>query len=75
MVALPPIGTEIKELAALGAPKGDELQIEVINTGLEKALKGAEKHPSTLLGTGEAEFTRSDKLAGKYGFTDCAQAL
>lgn len=74
-VALPPIGTEIEELAALGAPLGDELQVEVIITGFEKALKGAEKHPNTLLGTDEGEFATPDKLAGIYGFNDCAKAL
>jgi hypothetical protein len=74
-VALPPIGTEIEELAALGAPKGDELQIEVIISGFEKALKGAEERPNTLLDSGEGEFARPDKLAGNYGFKDCAKAL
>lgn len=73
--ALPPIRTEIEELAALGAPQGAEFQIEVIITGLEKALRGAEKHPGTLLGTGEGEFVTPDKLAGAYGFKDCAKAL
>jgi hypothetical protein len=73
--ALPPIRTEIDELATLGAPSGDELQIEIILTGFEKALKAAEAHPNTLLGTGEGEFATPDKLAGIYGFKDCAKAL
>lgn len=73
--ALPPIEAEIEELAALGAPRGDELQINAIVAGFEKALKGAEKHPDTLLGTDEGEFAQPDKRAGTYGFKDCSKAL
>jgi hypothetical protein len=74
-VALPPIGTEIRELAALGAPDGNELQIKAIIVGFEKALKRAENNPGTLLGTDEGEFAAPDKLAATYGFKDCAKAL
>lgn len=74
-VALPPIGREIAKLAALGAPRGDELQVEIILTELEKALKSAMRHPNTLLGTGEGEFDKPDELAAIYGFKDCAKAL
>jgi hypothetical protein len=75
-VALPPIKTEIQELAALGAPKGDEAKIQEIISGLEDALQAAERAPLTLLGTeGEGEFAKPDKLAESYGFVDCAKAL
>jgi hypothetical protein len=74
-VALPPIETEIEELAALGAPRGDINKIHAIIDGFEKALHGAEKNPTTLLGSDEGEFAAPDKLAGIYGFKDCAKAL
>lgn len=75
-VAFPPIAVEIEELSALGAPQGDEGVVDAIITGLETALDEAQSDPSTLLvGFGEGPFAKPDKLAGKYGFKDCAKAL
>jgi hypothetical protein len=73
-VAFPPIKKEIEELAKLGAPVGEEEEVDAIITGFEHALTAAEAKPSTLL-LGEGAFTRPDKLAEKYGFKACAKAL
>ena len=72
---LPPIETEINLISALGAPKGNEAQITAIIKALEKALSLTEAKPSVLLHPDEGFFERPDKLAGNYGFIDCAQAL
>jgi hypothetical protein len=74
-VAFPPIATEIKEVAALGAPKKDALRVEAILEGWSKALKTVERKPKLIMGLGEGPFTAPDKLAHAYGFKACAQAL
>ena len=75
VVALPPIQAEIEELAALGAPAGEQLRVNQIIDGFEKAVKVATAKPGVLNEEGEGPFTAPDKLAAAYGFKACAQAL
>jgi len=69
--ALPPIHGEIKELAALGAPKGDRAKMSAIIEGLEKALRIAERKPKSILES-EGPFKAPAELAANYGFEYCA---
>jgi hypothetical protein len=73
--ALPPIATEIEAIAALGAPEGEVASVDAIVSGWRGALKQLEQKSSLLLGTTEGPFTAPDKLAGEFGFKDCAKAL
>jgi hypothetical protein len=73
--AIPPLASEIEAIAALGLPKGQEGAVEAIVSGWRGALKGIEQMPSLLLEAGEGPFTQPDKLAGDFGFKDCAKAL
>ncbi len=74
LTVFPPIGVEIKKVAALGIPGGDRVQLHAILNGWSNALKKVERKPAFVL-TGEGPFTRPDQLAARYGFKDCAQAL
>lgn len=69
---LPPIKAEIEELDALGAPKGNEAEIQAIIVGAEEAIKEAEADPESIneIGPGNP-FNEVDKLAAKYGFKSC----
>lgn len=72
--ALPPLATEIEELAALGAPKGDEATVGKIIAGWEKALAAAEANPMAIA-RAQGPFKAPNELAAKYGFKECSNAL
>lgn len=70
---LPPIATEITELAALGAPEGEEDEVEEFLKSLESALQGVEAKPSLVIGTDHSPFDVPNRLATRYGFKDCSE--
>jgi hypothetical protein len=74
-VLLPPIGTEIDQIARLKLQDGSKRDLKAIVAGWEAALKAVERKPVLIMGFGEGPFTRPDKLAATFGFKDCAQAL
>jgi hypothetical protein len=73
--AMPPLATEIEGIATLGSPEGEVGVVDDIISGWRGALKRLEQKPSLLLSFTEGPFTRPDKLAGDFGFKDCAKAL
>jgi hypothetical protein len=74
VAGLPPIQTEWEELAALSPPKHDEAKIEAIVNGIKAAAAKAEEKPESVLEF-PTPFAQVDKLAGKYGFKVCSEAL
>jgi hypothetical protein len=76
VVGLPPVRTEVKELAALPTPGGDEEKIAAILRGIEEAVKEGEAEPSTMLKKGSSgPFAPVERLAREYGFKACAFPL
>jgi len=73
-VALPPVKVEIRELAALPTPAGDEATVKAIVSGLEEALKKTEADPSPLL-KGPGAFGPVEKTITHYGFKFCVNPL
>lgn len=73
--ALKPIVTEIQELAALGAPAGEEATVSAMINGWERALEGAEGNPTVVMKPTGGPFKAPDKLATEYGFEECANAF
>lgn len=71
---LPPIQAELEELAALGAPPGDEEKIEAILRGIERAIEKGEDDPTSLLAEGSLSESVG-KLAADYGFRACQNPL
>jgi hypothetical protein len=72
----PPIKVEIRELDALGTPKGAGATIGEWLHELKEALRSAERNPKLFVQVGGSpEFIKADELAKKYGFKDCADAL
>jgi hypothetical protein len=74
-VALPPVRSEVEELASLGTPKGAEKEFAAIIIGFEKAQKSAEANARFAMGLTEGPFTAPAKLAAKLGFKACAKPL
>jgi hypothetical protein len=70
---LPPLQKEAEELADLGAPTGDEGEVEAITSGIEEAVEAVEKNPSGILAEeGQNPFLAVNKLIAKYGLTECS---
>lgn len=72
-VLIPAITTQVEELRALGAPEGDEGEVDEILTGAEEAIEEGEEDPASLLGNEPGGFTEVNKLAREYGLTVCGE--
>lgn len=68
----PPLAAMIEELDALGAPSGDEEQVDAIVEAFEVALEEAEADPASVV-PGSDPFDEADELAGKYGLEECGE--
>lgn len=70
--AMQPIQKQAEEIAALGAPSGDDEEIDAIVTEMEKGVEQAEKGGNANI---EKAFVKVDQLSGQYGFKVCASTL
>lgn len=75
VAGLEPVQKQAEELRELGAPEGDEEQIERYLDELEEAVKEAEAGTIVALEKRKNAFTESDELAEEYGFKVCKEAL
>lgn len=70
-VLVPSLNQQAEELGQLGAPEGDQEQIEAIIVALEAAAEEIEDEPSLAF---EAKvLNKPSRLAAKYGFTVCGE--
>jgi hypothetical protein len=74
-VGLPPIRTELRRLAALEAPKGDEDQIKEWLKEARIALAKVEKEPLAINVNATNPFNAADAKAHKFGFKTCGILL
>lgn len=72
-ILIPLISSQVEELRALGAPEGDEGEVEKILTGAEEAIEEGEEDPASLLGNGPGKFKEVNKQAREYGLTVCGE--
>jgi hypothetical protein len=70
-VLVPNLNQQAEELDELGAPEGDEEQVEEIVVSLEKAAGEIEDEPSAVF-EGKA-LKEPSKLADDYGFKVCGE--
>jgi hypothetical protein len=70
-VLVPNLEKEIKGIRALGAPSGDEEQIEGFLTALEEGIEVAEDDPKAVTHSSEAIFGIGSRLAKEYGLEVC----
>lgn len=61
----------VGNVKGLGAPNGDEGQVEAIIEAMEQGQKKVESEPLQLL-RGSTGFKEADELATEYGLKDCA---
>jgi hypothetical protein len=67
---LPTYAEVPKKLNALGAPEGDEKEIEAITKAMEAAVKSVEANPKEALESTK-QFFKASKLASEYGLEEC----
>jgi hypothetical protein len=70
-VLVPNLERQTEELDALGAPKGDEEEVEAIVTSLEDATGEVEDDPGSVF-EGDV-LKKPSKLAEAYGFKVCGE--
>jgi hypothetical protein len=69
----PTIQDEIDRIRSLGAPAGDEGQVNAILDATQEGLDKLEQDPEQLAKGGTASaFEQAKKLAGDYGLDECA---
>jgi uncharacterized protein with von Willebrand factor type A (vWA) domain len=71
-IVAPGVQKQIEEIDALGAPEGDEKQVEAIVTSVEEGVEEIEENPSSLI-KGENPLGRGSKLAKEYGLKACGE--
>lgn len=69
---LPEIQTQIDEIRALGAPAGDEGQVNAYLAAMQEGVDAASKASSPSTSLFGQSFKRSAGLARKYGLDSCA---
>jgi hypothetical protein len=72
-VVVPPIEQEADEIRALGAPDGDEEQIDAFVEAREESIEIAEGEPKAIISNSDVIFGKSSKLADAYGLENCAE--
>jgi hypothetical protein len=68
---IPTIQTEISGVKALGAPKGDEAQVNAIVVSAQSALDKGKQNPTLLVSNNTNLFKHSNQLTNAYGLTAC----
>ncbi len=73
-ILIPSVQSQHDKIDALGAPSGEEDQVNAILTALQDAIDQAKKDPAALVRQPhDPTFTKADKLAQDYGLTVCGQ--
>jgi hypothetical protein len=79
-VLVPVLETEIDDLRAMGAPPGDEEEVDKIVDEMEEVLQVAEEEPQAFILPPDPSikwrdpWRAADKRAGEYGFRECPRS-
>jgi hypothetical protein len=69
-VMAPTYQRQINEIRALGAPKGDEKQVDAMLTAMQEGLDSGKEQPLVLIRT-ESSLGKSHSAAQAYGLSAC----
>jgi hypothetical protein len=72
-VIVPNLKKQAEEIDALGAPSGEEAEVEAIVEALETGTGDIEDEPGTLVEGNAASFDKANKLAKEFGFKVCGE--
>jgi hypothetical protein len=68
---IPSVQSQIDQINALGAPKGDEAKVTAILNSAQAALDKGKKDPALLTTNGPGPFKKTNQLSTAYGLTTC----
>jgi hypothetical protein len=72
-VIVPNIKTQSELIRGLGAPEGDEEQVEELVDSLDEAIEAAEDDPEALFSEDSDPFGDVNQQAQDYGFSECGE--
>jgi hypothetical protein len=72
-VLIPNIRREIDGIRALGAPSGEEAEVEAVLAAAETGLEKGEEDPGVMIEEGEGPFKEANKLSREYGLVKCGE--
>ena len=67
------VQSQVDEIRTLGAPSGDEAQVETMLDTVEEGVEELESKPNLFLNKKTNPLTRGSDLADKYGLKVCGQ--
>jgi hypothetical protein len=71
--ARPSVEDQVQQIRDLGAPDGDEAEIEALLAEVETAIDETQQAAEAgTVGEGEDPFAEADRLSLEYGLTECA---
>jgi hypothetical protein len=70
-IVVPALESEVRAIRAIGAPPGDEREVEAILAATEAGIAAIEADPRALLDGVPPELTRAQRLAEAYGSVQC----
>ena len=70
-LVIPALEAEVRAIGAIGAPPGDEEQVEAILAATEQGIEAIEADPRGLLDGIPAPLRRATRLAEAYGAEQC----
>jgi hypothetical protein len=72
-IAIPSLRTQIDEIRGLGAPSGEEAQVEGFLAAAEEGIEKGEDDPQAMFTSSTKVFAKADELADFIGFKVCGQ--
>jgi hypothetical protein len=65
------VEAEVNDIRALGAPEGDEKEVEAMLEAREESIEKAQDNPKAVIKSNEDIFGEASKLAKAYGLKEC----
>jgi len=72
-VLVPNLTTQAELIRGLGAPEGDEEEVEELVDSLDEAIESAEEEPEALFNEDTDPFGDVNQQAQDYGFSECGE--
>jgi hypothetical protein len=72
-ILIPSVSKQLDELRDLGAPSGEEEEVDKILSAAEKALEEGEEDPASLAAESTGPFVEVNKMATDYGLVRCGE--
>ena len=70
-IVVPALESEVRAIRAIGAPEGDEREVEAILAATQDGIEAIEADPRGLLDGVPADLRRAERLAAAYGSQQC----